>query len=336
MADLFSQKDVDSLLKGAAPVAAPEAVVEVIPYNFLRPPRIAKDRQALLNGIYQRIAVSLQSLFSSRLRTSVDVILSSVEQATFAEFIFSLATPCAAYVYTLGDKVGGQGVIDLGTDFSYPLIDRLFGGMGEVTDLKRPLTLLERTVLRGVADKIWGMVQESWADHLGFVPQYSGFESSPDALQIANREDNVLVSNIEVRSGSFSGLITMCVPLLSLESFLQEKPTRHFHSVKTTPGEREQARRTIEHALRGSQLELRARFPLFQLKARDVARLEVGQVIHTGHPYDVPVELYVRGQRRFTGTLGQSRRYVGLRITQQIPHTQRADGTPRSSRGRLV
>ena len=335
MADVFSQKDIDSLLKGAAPVVSADSPIEVIPYNFLRPPRIAKDRQALLNGIYQRIAVSLQALFSSRLRTSVDVTLASVEQATFAEFIFSLATPCAAYVYDLGDRVGGQGVLDLGTDFSYHLIDRLFGGPGEAQDVKRPLTLLERAVVRGVGDKIWSLVQDAWSDHLVFQPAYSGFESSPDALQVANREDNVLVSNIEVRSGPYAGLITMCIPLLSLESFLQEKPTRHFHSVRTTPAERDTARHTIEEALRASRLEVQARFPLFHLRARDVSKLEVGQVIHTGHPSDVPVELHVRGQRRFLGTLGQSRRYVGLRISHQL-HAQRQEGAPKASRGRLV
>lgn len=335
MADTFSQKDIDSLLKGAAPVAHVDAAIEVIPYNFLRPPRIAKDRQALLDGIYQRLAVSLQSLFSSRLRTPVDVSLSSVEQATFAEFIFSLASPSAAFVYELGDKVGGQGVLDMGIDLSYYLIDRLFGGPGEAHDLKRQLTTLEKTVIRGVADKVWGLLEETWVDHLTFAPVYAGFESSPDSLQIANREDNVLVANIEIRAGTFSGLMTMCVPLQSLETFLQEKPTRHYHNVKSTPAERELTRRTIEQTLRDSQLELKARFPLFQLKARDVGRLEVGQVIHTGHSYDVPVELYVRGQRRFLGTLGQSRRYVGLRITQQL-NTQRPESNPRSSRGRLV
>lgn len=335
MADVFSQKDIDSLLKGSTPVGAAEGAVEVIPYNFLRPPRIAKDRQALLNGIYQRVAVSLQSLLSSRLRTTVDVLLSSVEQATFAEFIFSLATPCAAYVYALGDRIGGQGVLDLGTDFSYHLIDRLFGGPGEAQDVKRPLTLLERGVVRSVADRVWGLVQEAWADHLRFDPTYSGFEASPDALQVANREDNVLVSNIEVRSGGFSGLMTMCIPLLSLESFLQEKPNRHLHNVKTSPTEREAARRAIEHSLRASRLEVRARFPVFHLAARDVARLDVGSVIHTGHPSDVPVELYVREQRRFLGALGQSRRYVGLRVS-QVLHPDRPDGLSRISRGRLV
>ncbi len=335
MADVFSQKDIDSLLKGSSPSGTMPGAIEVIPYNFLRPPRIAKDRQALLNGIYQRIAVSLQSMLSSRLRTSVDVTLSSVEQATFAEFIFSLATPCAAYVYQLGDRVGGQGVLDLGLEFSYYLIDRLFGGPGDAQDIKRGLTLLERGVVRGVSDKVWGIVAEAWADHLVFTPGYTGFESSPDALQVANREDNVLVANIEIRAGSFSGLMTMCIPLLTLEAFLQEKPTRHSHAIRASAVEREATRQLLEQTLRGARLELTARFPLFQLKARDVGRLEVGQVIHTGHPSDVPVELLVRGQRRLLGTLGQSRRYVGLRVTHFL-NSQRSEGLPRIVRGRVL
>ncbi|MEO8633734.1 MAG: FliM/FliN family flagellar motor switch protein [Gemmatimonadales bacterium] len=335
MADVFSQADIDSLLKGSTSGGMVPGAVEVIPYNFLRPPRIAKDRQALLNGIYQRIAVSLQSMLSSRLRTAIDVTLSSVEQATFAEFIFSLATPSAAYIYQLGDRVGGQGVLDLGSDFSYYLIDRLFGGPGEAQDMKRALTQLERGVVRSVADKTWGVVAEAWADHLTFTPVYNGFESSPDALQVANREDNVLVANIEVRAGGFSGLMTMCIPLLALEAFLQEKPTRHSHTVRASASEREATRQILEQALRGARLDLRARFPLFHLKAREVGNLEVGQVIHTGHPSDVPVELLVRGQRRLLGTLGQSRRYVGLRVTHFL-NSQRSEGLPRIVRGRVL
>ncbi len=335
MADASSQADIEAPLTDTPPSSMTPGAVEIIPYDFLRPPRIAKDRLALLNGIYQRIAVSSQAMFSSRLRTAVDVTLGSVEQATFAEFIFSLATPCAAYIYQLGDRVGVQGVLDLGSDFSYYLIDRMFGGQGEAQDMKRGLTLLERGVVRGVADKIWGIAADAWADHLAFAPGYGGFESSPDALQVANREDNVLIANIEVRAGSFSGQMTMCIPLLALDGFLQEKPTRHSHAIRATASERDVTRLVLEQALRGARLDLQARFPLFQLKARDVGQLEVGQVIHTGHPSDVPVELLVRGQRRLLGTLGQSRRHVGLCVTHFL-NSQRSAGLPRIVRGRVL
>jgi hypothetical protein len=92
---------------------------------------------------------------------------------------------------------------------------------------------------------------------------------------------------------------------------------------------------SVPHRLVGARLDVRARFPLFQLKAREVGQLEVGQVIHTGHPSDVPVELLVRGQRRLLGTLGQSRKYVGLRVTHFL-NSQRSEGLPRIVRGRVL
>jgi len=333
MADVFSQKQIDSLLQGAAEPQRQAA--EVIPYNFLRPPRISKDRQVLINGIYGRVAGSIQSQLSSRLRTPVDVVVSSVEQATFSEFIFSLANPCAAYVYDLGEKVGGQGVFDLGTELSYHLLDRLFGGPGDASDVKRPLTALERIVVRGVADKIAAVVQESWHEHLELRCVYAGFEASPEALQIANREDNVLVANIEVKTANFSGLMTICLPLQSLESFLQEKPARLVSNSRASAAERVSSRAVIEQALRGARVTLAARFPPFFLRTADLAALKVGQVIHTGHPSDVPVEVYVRGHRQFLGILGQRRQYVGLRVL-QVFDDQLPDSHSLSSRGRVV
>jgi flagellar motor switch protein FliM len=333
MADVFSQKQIDSLLQGSAEPQRQAA--EVIPYNFLRPPRISKDRQVLINGIYGRVAGSIQSLLSSRLRTPVDVVVSSVEQATFSEFIFSLANPCAAFVYDLGEKVGGQGVLDLGTELSYHLLDRLFGGPGDASDMKRPLTALERIVVRGVGDKIVALVQEAWQEHLPFHCECSGFEASPDALQIANREDNVLVANIEVKTGNFGGLMTVCLPLLSLEAFLQEKPARLVTNGRISTADRSVSRGVIEQALRGARVTMAARFPPFFLRAADLASLKVGQVIHTGHPSDVPVEVYVRGHRQFLGVLGQRRQYVGLRVLQVFDDPIQ-DTHSLSSRGRVV
>ncbi len=53
-------------------------------------------------------------------------------------------------------------------------------------------------------------------------------------------------------------------------------------------------------------------------------------MIHTGHPSDVPVELHVRGQRRFLGTLGQSRRYVGSPHLQHVCKRSAPKALPKS------
>ena len=340
MADFINQTDIDSILRGAGtPSTAPE-VVDVQAYNFLRPHRISKDRRSTLTNIYTRFAVSMQALLTSRLRLPTDVTVGSVEQATFGEFIMSLGNPCAAFVFEVGGGSGFQGVLDLSIDLSYQLIDRMFGGPGtrEASagrDVSRALTQLERLVLKGVADRTLGFLGEVWEEHLPMAPVQVGFESMPDALQIANREDNVLVTNIDVRAGEFSGLLTLCLPLVALESFLQEKRATGARTARVSENDRQIFRGNLERSLRIASLPVTARFPLFSMLTRDVASLEVGQVIHTGYPLDVPLEVQVNGRRRFLGLPGRVRRAMGVRITTAIPAGMPEPGS-RNARARII
>lgn len=335
MVDFISQTDIDSILKGTSvPAPVQAATIEAETYNFLRPHRISKERRSTLLAIYGRFAVALQALLSTRLRQISDVTVSSVEQATFGEFIMSLSTPCSAFIFDLGDGSGIQGVLDLGTDLAYQLIDRMFGGPGNARDLNRPLTPLERLVLRGVVEHALGYFGEVWQEYQRFQPKQVGYESMPDQLSVASREDNVLVGNIEVKTPGFGGLLTICIPLLGLESFLQEKRGVTSRGVRTTEAERVAARAAVEATLRNAQVPISARFPVCTLRARDLAALQVGQVIHTGFTLDVPIEVHVSGRRRFLAAPGQVRKTVGIRITDVIPAHQ-AEGKVRM-RARLV
>lgn len=311
----LSQKDIDAMLQGRATFAVPvRGSVEVIPYNFLRPPRISRDRRATIETIYARFAVSLQSLLSSRLRVPTDVVVSSVEQATFGEFVLSLGNPCAAYIFDLGGGV--SGVMDLGTDLSFFLVDRMFGGPGDGgQSVLRALTPLERLAVKGITDRALQFLGEVWQDYVAFLPVHTAFESVPEALQLASKEDNVLVANIDVKTATFSGLLTICIPLLALEGFLQEKPAAVKQAVKPSSADAAANRQQIERALRLSRLPLTVRFPTFRLRARDVATLAVGQVISTGFATDTPLEVLVNGRLRFRGVPGQVKRAMGVRLT---------------------
>ncbi len=336
MADALSQKDVDSILKTGVSTTKPkrQSTAEAVPYNFRRPPLIHRDRQATLEAVYGRFALSVQALLSSRLRTACDVVVSSVEQATFAEFTFSLATPCAAFVFDLGGENQGSGVLDLGTDLAYYLVDRLFGGPGESADIQRPTTPLERLVIKGVTEKMLALLSEAWDEYLTIRPTGILFESSPEAMQAVNREDNVLVSNLEVRAGDFSGWLSICIPLLAMEDFLQEKPTRATSSKKAA-SEIQHNQAAIEHTLRSVTLPVTVRFPPFTLRARDLSALATGQTIHTNHALGDPLEVLVSGRRQFVGLVGQVRRHIGLEITQTIGEEVAREIVP-ALRGQIV
>jgi flagellar motor switch protein FliM len=321
-------------------VGAPSASLDaerpdVIAFDFRHPPRIGRNRRANLETIFSRYALSVQAFLSSRLRGPADAVLNSVEQATFAEFVFSLSSPCAAIVFDLHKDGHQQGVLDFGTDLAFFLVDRLFGGPGDTPNLKRPMTQLERTVIRGVGDRLLSLFVDAWKEELAFDPQYVGFESTPDALSVTERDDNVLVANIEVRSGRFTGLISLCVSLHALESFLQDKPRRATRAHVVPESERASARRVLEQSVRAARLEAVARFPVFKLRARELAALRPGQVIHTGHHLEVPIELLISGQRRFTGILGEMHRNLGMRIAAVSPPTALGSG-PSAPRGKVL
>jgi flagellar motor switch protein FliM len=334
--DSLTQREIDAILQKTTPVPlAPMVTEEVLPYNFSRPPRVSKDRRANLESIYQRYALAIQGLLSSMLRTPIDVVVNSVEQAMFSEFVLSLGRPCATYVFSIGDRLGGEGAIDLSTDLAYHLVDRLFGGPGDPMGLNRPLTPLEQGVVRSFAERSLGALRDAWSDHLAFAPEVRSFESNPEMLQITSREDNVLVTNLEVRSTSFQGFLSICLPMASLEGFLQDKGAGRTQAARTTDAEAESQRRLAALAIQHAHVQASARLPQLWLSARVLADLRPGQVLQTSQPADAPIELHLNGRLRFHGSLGQVRRHLGLRIAERV-HRPESERPARTRQGRVM
>jgi flagellar motor switch protein FliM len=316
--EILSQKDIDALLQGAPldPTGTDRAP-DVVPYNFVRPPRVSKDRRASLEAIYGRYALSLQALLTSRLRTPVDVVLAGVEQVAFSEFVLSLASPCAAFVFKIGDRLGAQGVIDLGNDIAFHLVDRLFGGPGEPGRVDRPLTALEQTVVRSIVERTLALLREAWQEQLTIKPELVSFESNPEMLQITNLEDNVLVATLTVRGATGGGTIAIGLPMASFEPFLTERSATRPNPHEGR-GDRSATRPLVELCLQQAGVTLSVRLPAFRLTTREIVGLQAGQVIQTGHTVDTPVDVHVNGRARFRAVLGQLRRRLGARIQTMI------------------
>lgn len=321
MKEFVRQSDIEDLLRGEDTATDSPNPAEASPYDFVRPPRISKDRLSLLEAIYTRFAVSLYAFLSGRLRTPLDVTLSSVEQVAFSEFVLSLESPCAAFVFQVGDRLRGQGLFDLSTSFCYHLIDRLFGGPGDTFNLRRPLTPLERTVVRGVAERIVALFGEAWQEGVPMSPTITTFESSRDMLRTAGAEDNVLAASIEVTSGSFSGLLSVCVPLATFELFLQDRTSARLVQGRMDDADRAASRRRVASVLQASHLTVSARLPVVKVSARHVGAFQVGQVLNARHSVESPIEVHVNGGVRYLGSLGQVRGNVGVRIEQVIQQT---------------
>jgi flagellar motor switch protein FliM len=237
-----------------------------------------------------------------------------VEQFTFGEFLLSLTTPCNSFIFDIADSGGQQGVVDFGRDLSFFLVDRLLGGNGRIAVLDRTLTHLERMIVRIAAERVRAQLAEVWQDHIPLELELSRFETVPDMLQILNREDPVLVANVEVSAEHFRSLILLCLPFTVLEKFFTGPGMRRVSPAPVDARERAADRVAVEQSLRATQVDLSVRFPSIPLKMRELAALRPGSLLETGLPVESQLDLLIAGERRFRVVAGRTGRSLAVRI----------------------
>ena len=151
MDDALSQNEVESLLsvmgsEGGKPperrnanktTATPTRGREkVTPYDFKRPERVGKEQMRALQSLHEGFGRNFGAALSALLRTIVEVKLTSVDQLTYSEFVFSLENP-TCFNLLRADPLEGNLILDINPSILYPIIDRLLGGGKEAGPLAR-------------------------------------------------------------------------------------------------------------------------------------------------------------------------------------------------------
>src|SRR5690606_1009500 len=150
--------------------------------------------------------------------------------------------------------------------------------------MDRSLTPIERMAVRGVAERMILQLDEIWQDHVKLELELAGFESFPEILQAVNREDPVLVANIEDRTASMSSLVLVCLPCAVPERFFAGSSNRRVNTIAGSERAREASRELTETSLRAANVQVAARLPAFALPLNAIAGLHVGGVLTTGIP----------------------------------------------------
>ncbi len=315
----LSQSDIDALLGGGGTSAkAPElSIAAPAPaelYDFRRPRHVSKERLRTLEAMYERLVKSLEAWLIGRVRKQVELRLQSVEQFSFGEFTLSLPTPCASFGFDILNIEGQQGVIDVGHEFAYLLVDRFFGGGGQPASMHRALTPIERLAVRTVVERISVLLAETWQDYVELQLDITTFESVPDMVQGTGRSDPVLVANIEVAIGNETSMLLLCLPLAVLDKFFSSAEQQRVKEMTGSEAERNATRRLTETALRATHAEVAARLPAFPMQLRQLLNLPPGSVLTTGLSTDTPLELHIGGHPRFTASAGRLGNTMAVRL----------------------
>lgn len=296
-------------------IKAAHAPADVMAYDFRKPSRVSPERQRLLEATHEQLAQAMQGWVSGRLRAPFGVDLESVSQLVYSDFIGALPDAGAFFLYDVEGTPGAMALVSIDPQIAFVLIERLLGG-GGVSDIPdRALTPLERVVMRIVTDRIVKELSSVWQDHVRLDVTWARSESAPELLEMAGRDDDVLVATLAVGVGQRSGTIRIALPFPVLESFFSRGPVRRAPSASVSAEDRASERRRVEALVLQASAVVSARLPAVRLPLRALSSLGPGDVLATGIPATSPVEVHVSGSRRFLAREGKLGPWVGVEIT---------------------
>ncbi|MEW6235667.1 MAG: flagellar motor switch protein FliM [Candidatus Omnitrophota bacterium] len=326
MADILSQGEIDALLsafatgEGAADLGAgedEEQIREVKVYDFNHPDRFSKDQIRTMHNLHDHFARIFSISLSAFLRTIVEVKLVSVDQISYEEFIRSIPNPTSLNVINM-DPLEDKSLIELSPTLSFPVIDRLMGGAGNVFKKNRELTEIEQTIIEKVLYRAFDCLHEAWANVIPLNLSLEQSETNPQLLlQQYLPSEMVIMMTFEVTLGEISGTLSFCIPYPTLEPIAGQLSSTSWYSATKKELSEEHAE-VLYDRLRRVHIPIVAYAGAAQMTLRELLDLKEGDVVQLNKRTDEDVVIQIGNEYRYFAKPGKKRGHKAVKITKII------------------
>jgi len=338
--DVLSQAEVESLLSAMAaggeavsaiteapPVAGPlKPHDKVTPYDFKRPERVGKEQMRALQTLHEGFGRNFAAGLSAMLRSMVEVKLTSVDQLTYSEFVFSLENP-TCFNLLKAEPLEGNLILDINPSILYPIIDRLLGGGREAANpARRPLTEIELRIVSRITGLFLEELHRAWENVLDLRLEVVRVESNPQLAQIVSSNEVVVVISFEVALvGDIRGMVNLCIPYNSIERIGNKLSANSWFSwARKSPSP--ESIQQISQNLRSSPVSLSVRLATTRVSTGELIGLRVGDIITTEKDIRRPLLVTVEGVPKFRARPGLLKGHKAIRIDDVIANPAEAVG----------
>ncbi len=346
--EVLSQTEVESLLsamatggaetaEAAAPSAPPRSGgsspgftppkprEKITPYDFKRPERVGKEQMRALQTLHEGFGRNFGAALSAMLRSIVEVKLTSVDQLTYSEFVFSLENP-TCFNLLKAEPFEGNLILDINPAILYPIIDRLLGGGREGSPLaRRPLTEIELRLVSRITNLFLEELHHAWENVLDLKLEVVQVESNPQLVQIVPPNEVVVLISFELTLGDIRGMMNLCIPYNSIERIggkLSANSWSAYGRKQSTPESIEQISSTVCTSL----VELQVRLAQTTISTGELLGLRVGDVITTQKDVRSPLVVSVEGMPKYRARPGAFRGFKAILIDDTIENPNDAVG----------
>jgi flagellar motor switch protein FliM len=331
--DVLSQAEVESLFStidgGSTAAAAPAAAEpdgwsalakpkeKITPYDFKRPERVGKEQMRALQTMHEGFGRNFGAALSALLRSLVDVKLTSVDQLTYSEFVFSLENPTCFNLIN-ANPLEGQLILDINPSVLFPIIDRLLGGANESEPpANRPLTEIELRLVGRITSLFLAEMAHAWENVLKLDLNVDRVESNPQLVQIVPPNEVVVLISFELTIGSQRGMLNLCIPFNTIERVGNKLSANTWVSYSKKPPSPESVQQ-IGDQIGGALVEVVVELAKSRISTADLISLRIGDIITTEHDIRRPLIVDIEGRPKFHAEAGAFKGHKAIQVVEPI------------------
>jgi flagellar motor switch protein FliM len=334
MNDVLSQAEVEHLLnsiEGGAEMLAsanhdhgrPREKVTI--YDFKRPERVGKEQMRSLQTMHEGFGRNFGAALSALLRTMVEVKLTSVDQLTYSEFVFSLENPTCFNLIS-AQPLEGQLILDINPSILFPMIDRLLGGSTNAAlPARRPLTEIELRLVARITMLFLKEMQHAWENVLKLELAIDRVESNPQLVQIIPANEVVVLISFELTVGETRGMMNLCIPFNTIERISHKLTANTWVSYAKKPPSLQSMQR-ISNQIAEAPVEVKVELATTRITTSDMLGLRVGDIIASEKDIRESLLVYIQGAPKFLASPGKykGRKAIQIKAGYQ-PHNIRVE-----------
>ncbi len=317
MGDVLSQAEVEHLLSamegddpGAGDMFRPREKVTI--YDFKRPERVGKEQMRSLQTMHEGFGRNFGAALSALLRTMVEVKLTSVDQLTYSEFVFSLENPTCFNLISAA-PLEGQLILDINPSILFPVIDRLLGGStSSAPPARRPLTEIELRLVSRITALFLKEMQHAWENVLKLELTVDRVESNPQLVQIIPANEVIVLISFELTVGETRGMMNLCIPFNTIERISGKLTANSWVSYSKRPPSA-MSMQKIGNRIAEAPVEMVVELATTKITTADMLGLRVGDVIASEKDVHESLMVYIQGKPKFFASPGK---YKGRKAVQ--------------------
>jgi flagellar motor switch protein FliM len=335
---MLDQSEIDRLIATATATAKPALLradgrrdtetdaARVEPCDFRNPAFLTEAELRRLRILHEDFIRYLSARLALILRMECVLKMTRLTTLTYSRFAENLPSPAHICLFK-AEPLLGVGVLDLNPRLALTLVDRMLGGRGHSVKTERYLTEIETALLEDILNVVLEEWCVQWKGGPELHPQIIGHESNGRYLQTSPRDAVVLALSVEFSFGDCSEMMQIGVPYYTIEPLVKAvESRRHKQSEAPVPALPPAWRSIYEQV----KIPVRAEWVRADLPLREVAALQVGDILELPVGVLDETNILLSGTPKFGGTVGLDGDRVAVTIKRKLP---RADATRPSSHG---